>query len=207
MSENEKKEELKIEPSKIAEKAKPEKFQWTWKNFFFSFLWLAVLVWAMDISSKWIVVNAARQFHTDSFSVIPNFFYIDLTFNTGSSFGFGSSDAWARYIFIIVSWVASGAILFYWIKLLPKKDAWIDCVFALCLAGAFGNAIDRTFYWNATVGFNGVVDFFEFFIFGPANQPFAIFNVADSSLCVGIGLLVLVEIVRAVKSHKKGMAE
>jgi signal peptidase II len=161
----------------------------------------------MDISSKWIVVNASRQFNTNSFPVIPNFFYIYLTFNTGSSFGFGSSDAWSRYIFIIISWLASAVILYYWIKYLPKKDAWIDSVFALCLTGAFGNAIDRTFYWNATVGFNGVVDFFEFYIFGSNNQPFAIFNVADASLCIGIGLLVLVEIVRTVKSHKKGVAE
>jgi len=206
MSENENKTTLKTEPSPVEGQPKPKKFQWTWKSFFFSYLWLAVLLWILDLSSKWIMVNASRQFNTDSFAVIPNFFYLYLTFNTGSSFGFGSSDSWARYIFIIISWVASAAILYYWIKYLPKKDAWIDSVFALCLTGAFGNAIDRTFYWNATVGFSGVVDFFEFYIFGPDKQPFAIFNVADASLCVGIGLLVLVEIVRTIRFPKKGVA-
>lgn len=188
-------------------KAKPAPFAWTWKSFFFSFLWLAVLLWAIDLGTKWTMVNACAQTGTNSFAVIPGFFYLTLTFNTGSSFGLGQNDSWARYVFIVISWVASGAILFYWIKSLPKKDAWIDAVFALCFTGAFGNGIDRTFYWPATTGFSGVVDFFQFYIFGYGHESFAIFNVADACLCVGIALLIVVELFRAIKTSKKGEAK
>ncbi len=204
---NEKKAETKTESAAVATKLQPQKFKWTWKSFFFSYLWLAVLLWVADISSKWAVVNAVREYGTNQFTVIPNFFYITLIYNTGSSFGLGSSNSWSRYIFIIISWVASAAIVYFWIKYLAKKDAWIDSVFALCLTGAFGNAIDRTFYWPATTGFSGVVDFFQFYVFGYNHDSFAIFNVADSCLCLGIGLLIVIEIVRAVKSRKKGAEE
>jgi len=181
---------------------KQEKFHWTWKNLFFSFLWLAPILILIDQLSKWAVVNALNAKAGASIEVIPHFFYLTLTFNQGSSFGMGANVSWMRFIFIAISWLASGAIAWYWIKNLKRHDTWIDVILSLCLSGALGNAIDRTFYWEGTVGFSGVIDFFQFYIFGYNNDSFAIFNVADSLLIIGIVLLMIVMVVREVKKRK-----
>ncbi len=193
---------------------KEKKFTWNWKSFFFSFLWLSVLVIALDLISKWAIVNFFRanpsvkenpHISSNSIEVIPNFFYLTLSFNKGSSFGMGDNISWARYVFIVVSWVASIAIAIYWYKNLNKNDHIVDCILMLALGGALGNAIDRTFYWDNVVGFSGVVDFFQFYIFGFNNDSFAIFNVADAALVVAMVMVIVVLIVRSIKEavHKK----
>ncbi len=188
---------------------KEEKFQWNFKSFLLSFVWIAVVVIAIDLASKWGIVNYfkanpdVRQNpnipSSNSIEVIPHFFYLTLSFNKGSSFGMGSDVTWARYLFIAISWVASIAIVIYWYKNLNKKDHWIDCALMLALGGALGNAIDRTFYWPSITGFSGVVDMFQFYIFGFDKDSFAIFNVADAALVVAVGIFVVLLIVRSIK--------
>lgn len=193
---------------------KKEKFVWTWKSFFFSFAWLAIVLFAMDLASKWGVVNAFKAHpvyenpHLSgalSKEVIPHFFYITLSYNKGSSFGMGDNVVWARYVFIVISWAASAALVWYWWKSLPKNDRWMNAIVMLAFAGAIGNAIDRTFYWEPVVGFSGVVDFFQFYIFGFNHDSFAIFNVADSALVVAVATLIVLTIVRAIlDARRKG---
>lgn len=176
---------------------------WEWKltprSFFFSFAWLGILLLLVDLLSKWLVqLNVRPGSAGGEIWVIPDFFSIYLTYNQGSAFGMGGGSMAMRVIFILVSWIASILIpLFHW-HYLRKNDPWINAVFALCFAGAAGNLIDRTFYWNETVGFSGVIDFFCFYIFGPNEAPFAIFNVADACLSVGIVLLIVIYLVRFV---------
>ena len=142
------------------------------KSFFFSFAWLGLLLLALDFASKWAVQLSLKPGPEGELFVIPGFFSIYLTYNQGSAFGIGDSAAWARIVFIIISWVASILIpLFHW-HYLRKHDYWINAVFALCFAGAAGNLIDRTFYWPSTTGFSGVIDFFCFYIYGPKKARF-----------------------------------
>ncbi len=187
---------------------KETKFKWTAKSFLLSFVWVAVLVIAIDLATKWGVVNFFKanpdvkqnpHINTNSIEVIPHFFYLTLSYNKGSSFGMGSDVTWARYVFIIISWVASAGIGYYWYKNLNKNDHLIDCALMLALGGALGNAIDRTFYWPNVVGFSGVVDMFQFYIFGFNNDSFAIFNVADAALVVAVVIFLVVLIVRSIK--------
>lgn len=187
---------------------KEKKFVWTWRSFLLSFLWIAVLVIVVDLASKWGIVNFFRanpnvkenpHISTNSIEVIPHFFYLTLSFNKGSSFGMGSEVTWMRYVFIVVSWLASAGIIYYWYKNLHKNDHLIDCILMLALGGALGNAIDRTFYWESVTGFSGVVDFFQFYIFGFNNNSFAIFNVADAALVVAMIMLIVLIIVRSIK--------
>lgn len=177
-------------------------FKWTKKSFFYSFLWLAPLLIILDQVTKWLVVNFASG--TGPIEVIHHFFYINLTFNKGSSFGMGSDVPWMRYVFIVISWVASAAILYYWIKNLGKNDRIIDILLCFCLAGAIGNGIDRTFYWEGTTSFSGVIDFFQFYIFGygDGKSSFAIFNVADMYLTCAVFVLVIVLLYREIKGAK-----
>jgi signal peptidase II len=106
-----------------------------------------------------------------------------------------------RFVFITISWGASAFMIWYWIKNLKRKDVLIDVVLALCLAGALGNAIDRTFYWEPVVGFSGVVDFLSFRLFG--FYDFAVFNIADSCLVIGVLMLLVVVFARDI-IEKKG---
>ena len=199
-------EEIKVETPVETEKKplfekKEAKFEWTFKNIFFSFLWLAPLLIIIDQVTKWAVVNAFDKRAGSSFVVIPDFFTIKLQYNQGSSFSLGANIPWMRFVFIAISWIASAGIIFYWIKYLKKKDVLVDVVFALCLAGALGNAIDRTFYWEPVVGFSGVVDFLAFRLFG--FYDFAVFNVADACLVVGVIMFVVIVIVRDIIEAKR----
>ena len=109
-----------------------------------------------------------------------------------------------RFVFIAISWIASAGIIYFWIKNLNKYDTWIDVVYALCLGGALGNAIDRTFYWESTVGFSGVIDWIQVF-FG--DYAFPMFNLADSALVVGVAILLVYVIIDSIKESVKAGKE
>ena len=71
---------------------------------------------------------------------------------------------------------------------------------SMVVSGGIGNMIDRLgfgFYVNPTTGMGEVVDFIDFC--GIWN---AIFNGADSFVCVGAGLLILALIIDIVKEYK-----
>ena len=73
------------------------------------------------------------------------------------------------------------------------------------IAGAFGNLIDRAFYWPKTTGFDGVIDWI---IFKFGSWEFAMFNIADSCLVIGIIVvivkMVVDEIIAARDKAKRG---
>ena len=119
------------------------------------------------------------------------------------AFGIGDGEAWARGLLAAISFLGAGVILYFWLRHIKKNDLFANILFAMTFAGALGNAIDRAFYWENIVEFNGVVDFFEFYLFGINNAPFAIFNVADALLVVGVILAVILMAVRSIKETRK----
>ena len=181
------------------------------KRFFFSFIWLMVLVFALDIMSKWLVHNYYNGVTTTSkgsmIQLIPNFLYIGYAVNPGAAFSFGANTPAGRIIFIIVSIVLGGGLIAYYVVLLRKnkKSYVVKLAIALMVSGAIGNLIDRAFYWNETVGFSGVIDWISVY-FG--SRPFPMFNIADSALVVGVIILliwVVVETIKdAIKDGKEG---
>jgi signal peptidase II len=189
---------VKAEPSKKADKAP---YKWTWKSFFTSFAWLGILLFGLDLLSKWLIVWNLPLDSGTKYAVIPGFFYIWPLTNLGSAYGAGSEVPGMRYFYIVISWLASLAIPYFWYKNLKNHDNLINSVFMLCFAGALGNAIDRTFYWPNITGFSGVVDFLSF-QFGDW-VPFGSFNVADSCLVVGCLMAAITLIVRAIKEKKE----
>ena len=105
--------------------------------------------------------------------------------NRGSAFGMFSDRRW---VFMVFSVVAIVAIAVYLVKRNPPFPMFI--ALSLILSGGIGNMIDRT-----VRGY--VVDFVDFCLI-----HFAVFNFADTLVCVGAGLLVLILILDTVKERK-----
>jgi signal peptidase II len=102
--------------------------------------------------------------------------------NTGAAFSLGfNSDFVNRIFFISVSILA----LFFIVYLLRRSQHRIQIyAFGFVLGGAAGNLIDRIIYGGVTDFFS--VDFPDFIM-----QRFPIFNVADSSIFIGVCLLII----------------
>lgn len=167
----------------------------------------AVALFIVDIVTKWVVNNSLQV--GESIALIPNFFYITLSYNTGAAFSLGSSwGVWGRILGIAISLLMSGAILWYWVKSNKKVNSFERACLMLLIAGAVGNLIDRAFYWEGTTGFNGVIDFLQFYLGGGPNasnsvvNPFATFNVADACLVVGVILMICYFVYDAIKNSK-----
>jgi signal peptidase II len=167
----------------------------------------ALLLIALDVISKWAVQHNLSE--GDSLAIIPNFFYITLSYNTGAAFSLGSSwGVWGRILGIAISLVMSGAIVWYWAVNNKKVHNFERVCLMLLVSGAIGNLIDRAFYWKGTVGFDGVIDFLQFYLGGGPSKaisvvnPFATFNVADACLVVGVILMIIALALDAYKASK-----
>ncbi len=174
---------------------------------FWSFAWIVPLLVALDQGTKWAV--QLNLYEGQRVTVIENFLYITLTYNEGSAFGMGSGSTVMRVIFIIISWVMSGVLGYALWHYRGKNDKFLNFVLSLCLAGAIGNLIDRTFYFESIVGFSGVIDFVMVYLQGGPSgpnisylSPFPIFNVADMCLTIGVILFIVWIIVGYVKDKK-----
>jgi signal peptidase II len=139
-------------------------------------LWVTAAVVAADLATKaWVSAVFAPG---DVLRVTP-FFDLVLMYNTGAAFSFlAHAGGWQRWFFTAVTLVVSTAIVF----MLRRQHA--DRVpatgLALVLGGALGNLYDRL-----TLGH--VVDFVQLHA---AGYYWPAFNVADSAITVGVGLLI-----------------
>ncbi|MCM3489658.1 MULTISPECIES: signal peptidase II [Alkalihalophilus] len=136
---------------------------------------IALIVILIDQVTKWIVDTSMEI--GESILVIENVLYITSHRNQGAAFGILQGQMW--FFYIITTIVIIGII--YYMEKEAKGDVLFATSLALILGGAVGNFIDRVFRGE-------VVDFVDTFIFG---YNFAIFNVADAALCIGVGLLFI----------------
>lgn len=140
-------------------------------------LWIAVLVLIIDRLAK----LAAISYLTigEPFAVLP-IFNFTLAYNTGAAFSFlHSASGWQNILFGTLAVIISIVILI-WLRRLSIRDYWLSIALNLILGGALGNAWDRM-----TLG--AVVDFFDFHLGG---WHYAIFNTADTAICIG-GLMMI----------------
>ena len=143
----------------------------------YRWLIISAVVIAFDLYTKHLIQNA---FQYGEHLTITSFFDIVRYHNEGAAFSFlANAGGWQKWFFTTISFVASAVMLYLMRKHQTEK---LFCVaLALVLGGAIGNLYDRV-----TLGY--VVDFLFFHIdqhYWPA------FNVADSAICVGVGLLFL----------------
>ena len=174
------------------------------KKFFNSLIWLMILVFLIDIVSKWLVVKCfdgpvTRNYYDDTGAVviINNFLYIGRTYNVGAAWSLGTTDdSSGKIVLMFVSLIMSGVLIFAYVKYYKKLTTLMKVALSLMIAGAVGNLIDRAFYWESITGFTGVVDWI-LFKFGKYRFP--MFNIADSALVIGVILFLVQIIIDSVK--------
>ena len=141
--------------------------------------WLSIsaIVVTFDLYSKHLI---QQHFVFGDLHSVTSFFDLVRYHNEGSAFGFlNDAGGWQKWFFNGISIVASIVIIYLLKKHTNKK---LFCAgLALVLGGAIGNLYDRI-----TLGY--VVDFLNFHL---NNHFWPAFNVADSAICVGVGLLLL----------------
>lgn len=139
---------------------------------------VTVLVMVLDRLTKvWVVSNLSLM---ESLRVLP-VFNLTLAYNTGAAFSMLHSAAGWQNIFLGGLAVVVSVVIFYKLMTLPKRERWASLALSLILGGALGNAWDR-------VQYGYVVDFLHFHL---GEWHFAIFNVADSAICVGAIMLMV----------------
>lgn len=141
----------------------------------------------LDQLTKWLAVIFLKGEESYMFiKGILRFTYIE---NEGAAFGILSNHRW---VFLVISTVAIIAIIIYMIKWRPQSK--LACIaIAFIVGGGIGNMIDRI--W---LGY--VIDFIDFCAF-PSVWNY-IFNVADSFVCIGAGLLMLYMILATIEESK-----
>ena len=139
-------------------------------------LWLSAAVVVVDLATKQAILAHFRT--GEELPVLP-FFSLVLAFNPGAAFSFlAGHSGWQRWLFTGIAIVASVVIVW----LLRRGGSTLFCAgLALILGGALGNLWDRL-----TIG--QVVDFLLFHWRG---WHYPAFNVADSAITVGAGLLIV----------------
>jgi signal peptidase II len=138
-------------------------------------LWLSALVIFVDQVTKQLVVKHLAWFEV--MPLLPHFNFVYMK-NTGAAFSMFTAAPASVFVALGVA-VSVGIII--WMRRNPAGQTLVATALALILGGALGNVIDR-----ATRGF--VVDFIDFYV---GNWHFAAFNVADSAITLGAGLMVL----------------
>ncbi len=136
-----------------------------------AFLIITILTIAADQITKALILEHIRYY--ESIRLLP-FFQIVNVQNTGAAFGLFRSLG--NTFFVVLTVLAVVFILY-----LMLKDDGDSLSLSFILGGAVGNLIDRL-----RLGY--VVDFLDFHI-GEHHWP--AFNLADSALTIGIGLLFL----------------
>jgi len=148
---------------------------------------ITAFVIAADQISKYIVKTNMKLY--DSFPVIKNILNIRYIENEGASFGMLKDHRWVFMILSTVALVFMGAVIVYLNrKQFRKSNIYISSALSLMFGGGVGNMIDRFFNLSVQSGrdIKVVVDFLEFdFV------DFAVFNVADSFICIGSVLFCL----------------
>lgn len=139
-------------------------------------LGVAAVTIVLDQATKVIVVDALDGDYRRV--AVTSFFNLVLTHNTGISFGLLTGSAWWHPWLLVVLALAVVAGLTSWLWRQP--DPLLAVGVGLVAGGALGNVVDR-------IRLGAVIDFLDFHLGG---WHWPAFNVADSAIAVGVGVLL-----------------
>jgi len=140
------------------------------------FVTFPVLV--IDQATKFYVSSHMELF--ESIPIVPNWLDITYTRNAGAAFSmFATLPGWLRSGFLISLSLTAIAVLVFLIARAERIGP-TTVAFALILAGAAGNLIDRSLHGQ-------VIDFIRVHYY---DWNYPIFNVADSAISIGVVILL-----------------
>jgi signal peptidase II len=158
---------------------------------------LALDLWTKSITTAHLQVG-------EWVDVIPGWLRFDYTRNKGAVFGIAQGQ---RVFFLFVS---AGAIVFLsYLFSASSKRPWYQIILGLLLAGVLGNMYDRIVFGyvrdmiHALPGWRWPEWLPNTLPFLPAEVFPWIFNVADSLLCIGVGLLLIYSFFNSPKAEPK----
>lgn len=141
----------------------------------------------LDQLSKWLAVIFLKgEESVYLINKVLRFTYLE---NRGAAFGMLDDNRW---VFLIISTVMIIGITVYMFKYRPNNK-WAYVAGAFIVGGGIGNMIDRV-----CLGY--VIDFIDFCAF--SKVWYFVFNVADSFVCVGAGILMVYLVISMIQETK-----
>jgi len=146
------------------------------------YLVVAAVIAADQVTKAWIL-NSFQLYEMKE--IIPGLFNLVYVQNTGAAFSMLANvdSPWRHYFFLGVGTIALVGLTIAYYKL-KQTHRLYGVALALIAGGAAGNLIDR-------VRLGAVVDFLDFYV-GSYHWP--AFNVADSAICIGAGVFLIINI-------------
>lgn len=140
----------------------------------------------LDQLTKWLTVKFIPMYAKRT--LINKLIGLTYITNDGAAWGMLDNHRWVFMLTSTVAILAMGAYLYLGFS----QNKLYDISLAVIISGGIGNMIDR-------VALGEVVDMIELLFI-----DFPVFNVADSLVCVGAGLLILALVLDIIKESKKG---
>lgn len=151
----------------------------------------------LDQITKWLAEKFLAPLAPKSVVVIKNIVQLTYAENRGAAFG---SMKDARWIFMVTSTLLI-LVLSAYLYLGFAENKLYEISAAMIISGGIGNMIDRMFFNGLLPQNRGEKVVRDFIDFGDIGFP-AIFNGADSFVCVGSGLLILALVIDIIKESK-----
>jgi signal peptidase II len=147
----------------------------------------AIIGLILDQFTKYLVLQNFQLY--DTLAVFPGIFHLTYVRNRGAAFSLFEGAIWLRWLSLIVSLGLIALACFG-----PKLNTFEQLGWGFILGGAVGNGIDRFINNGEVVDFLQfpfvkvpmLVGFFQFQL-----QPFAVFNLADVFINIGIICLLI----------------
>ena len=158
--------------------------------------WILLIVFlvviALDQSTK-LMIQQTLPLHK-TVEIIPGFFNLIHVRNTGGAFGIfgGEKGPVGSVLFVVASLIAVGILVVLFLRV-KEHEKTLAFSLALLLSGATGNLLDRLSYGE-------VIDFLDFHV---SLYHWPAFNVADSAISIGIGLMALELLIKENKKPSK----
>jgi signal peptidase II len=151
-------------------------------------LGIAFIVILADQFTKTLILGNYQLGHSHA---VTSFFNVVRVHNTGAAFSFlAGASGWQRWFFVGLGLAAT--VFIVWMLRRHGDQRVFSLALALILGGALGNVIDRLLH-----GY--VVDFIQ--VHWGSRWYFPSFNIADSAITVGAGLLILDELLRVRRAR------
>jgi signal peptidase II len=140
----------------------------------------SIIIVVLDQYSKIKIFNWLNEQEVSEYAV---FFWLNFVrvWNYGISFGLFQSPELGKWLFSMIALGMSLGLIIWWLR---TEDKSTRIAIAMIIGGAAGNVLDRLQY-------GAVADFIDVHLYG---WHWPAFNIADSAIVIGVGILLLREL-------------